>query len=266
MFKRLLMIFQWKDLIRNMVLRNLKIRYQSSALGFLWTMLNPLLMMGVYFIFISLLRIPINLPELLVGILAWNFFVMCVSDSVNVISGYPSLIKRTYFPKLTFPLSMVLANLINFLLSLLVLAAFLALYAGIIKPDYALRLGYPLLLLPLLIIIQTMLIFGLSNIFSALNVYFKDIQHIVQILLLAWFFLTPVMYTIDRVQIRGETVFHLYLLNPMTSVVVFYRYIFLGKPIPSTLFFYLSLLISPLIFLAGTFFFLKKEPFFADEL
>lgn len=261
-------IRQWKDLIRNLVLRNLRIRYKGSTLGFFWTMLNPLFMMAIYFVFIKLLKIPIDLPQLLIGILVWQFFVMCLSDSVNAITGYPSLIKRTYSPKYVFPLSMVLANLVNFLLSLIVLVVFLVIYA--VAFSYPIRITPGLLLLPLIILLQAALILGLSNFFSCLNVYFKDIEHIMSIILLAWFFLSPIMYTLDTVREKtvemGPWIFNLYLMNPMASIVTCYRYVFLGIPIPSGPYFYLSLLLSPLIMLAGTSIFLKKEPYFADEL
>ena len=264
----LLKLYQWKDLIRNMIIRNLKIRYKGSALGFLWTMINPLFMMAIYFIFISLLKIPIDLPQLLVGILVWQFFVMCLSDSVGAVTGYPTLIKRTNFPKLVFPLSMVLANLINFLLSLVVLVLFLLVYT--VAFSYPLRITPALLLLPLVILIQTALILGLSNFFACWNVYFKDIEHIMSIILLACFFLSPVMYPLERVQRQtgsiGPWVFKLYLLNPMASIVTCYRHVFLGIALPQTIFLYISLLLSPLILFLGTLTFLKKEPYFADEL
>lgn len=267
MLQRLLSTFQWKDLIRNLVLRNLRIRYKGSALGFVWTMLNPLLMMLIYFIFVTLLRTGIDLPQLLVGILVWQFFVMCVSDSINAITGYPSLIKRTSFPKLTFPVSMVLANLVNFLLSLVVLAVFLALYVGIFNPAYPLLIDWTIVLLPLAVALQICLILGLSCCFSALNVYFRDIEHIMSVALLAWFFLTPVMYTIQMVESRaGPALFNLYLLNPMASLVTLYRRLFLGSPLPGGIAFYVSVSLAPIILVVGTAVFLKKEPFFADEM
>ena len=267
MLNRLILLFKWKDLIRNLVLRNLRIRYKGSMLGFLWSMLNPLLMMLIYFIFVTLLKTGIDLPQLLVGILAWQFFVMCISDSINVITGYPSLIKRTSFPKLTFPVSMVLANLVNFLLSLVVLAIFLALYAGIFNPAYPLRIDSAILLLPLVVALQLCLILGLASFFSALNVYFRDIEHIMSVALLAWFFLTPIMYTIEMVQTRvSALLFNLYLLNPMAALVTLYRRLFLGNPLPHTPVFYLSLALPPIILIAGVALFLKKEPYFADEM
>ena len=270
MFEQLRTIYEWKDLIRNLVLRNLRIRYKGSALGFLWTMINPLFMMGIYFLFIKLLKIKIDLPQLLIGILVWQFFVMCLSDSVNAITGYPSLIKRTYSPKYVFPLSMVLANLINLLLSLIVFIVFMIVYT--LAFSVPLQTGFGLLLLPLAIIIQAMLVLGLSNFFSCLNVYFKDIEHIMSIILRAWFFISPIMYPLELVTqgmktaAMGPWVLNLYILNPMTSIVIFYRYVFLGLPPPESIYFYISLLLSPLIMIAGTMIFLKKSPYFADEL
>ncbi len=267
MLQRLISTWKWKDLIRNLVLRNLRIRYKGSALGFVWTMLNPLLMMLIYFVFVTLLRTGIDLPELLVGILVWQFFTMCINDSIHAITGSPSLIKRTSFPKLTFPLSMVLANLVNFLLSLVVLAVFLVLYAGVFNPAYPLRIDWALLLLPLVVALQIALILGLACVFSALNVYFRDVEHIISVGLLAWFFLTPVMYTIQMVESRaGPALFNLYLLNPMASLVTLYRRLFLGSPLPGGIAFYVSVSLAPIILVVGTAVFLKKEPFFADEM
>lgn len=261
---RILEILKWKDLIRNLVLKNLRIRYKGSALGFLWTMLNPMFMMFIYFIFIRLLRIAIDLPSLLVGILAWQYFVMCLSDSVNAITAHPSLIKRTSFPRLVFPLSMVLANLINFLLSLIVLIVFLAVYSLFF--GYSINLGPALLLLPAVILLQTALVMGFASFFACLNVYFKDIEHIMSILLLAWFFLTPIMYPLDKVQLEASQFFNLYLLNPMVPVVALYRYVFLGVAPPTGTVFLFSCLLSLVILIAGVAVFLKKELYFADEM
>ncbi len=262
--KKILEIIKWKDLIRNLVLKNLRIRYKGSALGFLWTMLNPMFMMFVYFIFIRLLRIAIDLPSLLVGILSWQYFVMCLNDSVNAITAYPSLIKRTSFPRIVFPLSMVLANLINFLLSLIVLGLFLVSYS--LFSDYSIQLGAALLWLPAVIVMQTALVMGFSSFFACCNVYFKDIEHIMSILLLAWFFLTPIMYPLEYVQERAGNYFNIYLLNPMVPVVTLYRYVFLGMPVPVSPVFFLSCLSSFLVLIAGVAVFLKKEMQFADVM
>ncbi len=260
----ILEIAKWKDLIRNLVLKNLRIRYKGSALGFLWTMLNPMFMMFIYFIFITLLRIEIDLPSLLVGILAWQYFVMCLSDSVSAITAHPSLIKRTSFPRIVFPLSMVLANLINFLFSLIVLALFLAVYSLLFS--YTIQLGPAVLLLPAVILLQTALVMGFACFFACCNVYFKDIEHIMSILLLAWFFLTPIMYRLEMVRDRAGQFFNLYLLNPMVPVVTLYRFVFLGIPPPLSPVFLISCLSSFLILAGGVAIFLKYEMNFADVI
>jgi len=134
----------------------------------------------------------------------------------------------------------------------------------------ALGTGAGLLLLPLIIVVQVMLVLGLSNFFSCLNVYFKDVEHIMSIILLAWFFLSPVMYPLELVREKtmdmGPWIFNLYILNPMASIVTCYRYVFLGILPPAGPYLYISLLLSPMIMIVGTIFFLKKEPYFADEL
>ena len=266
MLKRILELRRWGDLIRNMVLRNLRVRYKGSALGFLWTMLSSLFMMLIYFVFLRLLKIRIELPELLTGILAWSFFSTCLSDSVAAITASPSLIKRTAFPKLVFPVSMIAANLINFLLSLAVLVLFIAGYA--VFTGYVVGAGWALLALPAVVGLNLLLLFGLCNFFSCLNVYFRDMEHLMGILLLSWFFLTPVMYPIEKVteSRSGDLLLNLYCLNPMVPVVTLYRWVFLGKIPPLVAGFWISIGITLLLALGGTAFFLKREPLFADEM
>ncbi|HPQ66256.1 MAG TPA: ABC transporter permease [bacterium] len=265
MLKTIRELCRWRDLIRNMVLRNLRVRYKGSVLGFLWTMISPLFMMLIYFLFLRLLRIPIDLPELLIGILAWTFFATCLSDAVVVITAAPSLVKRTPFPKLVMPAAMILANLINFLLSLLVLAGFLA--VSIIFFGYRSAAGWSLLALPGVIILNLALVAGLSSFLACLNVYFRDTEHLISILLLAWFFMTPIMYPLERaLGSLSPALFSLYCLNPMVAVVSLYRFVFLGTAPPAAAGFYISMAVCLLTMVLGTAFFLRREPYFADEL
>jgi len=248
-------IIQRRQLIWNLVLRNLKIRYKSSFLGFLWTLLNPLFMTLIYLIFIGILRFNIDIRVLLTGIMPWQFFVMCLSDSVNSVSGNANLVKKTYFPRIILPFSMVVANLVNFLLSLVVLFFLLIFF----KTSFSLMLGF----LPLIIIIQTLFILGLSLIISCSNVYFRDTEHIVSVLLLAWFFLTPILYPIKMVP---ERFLSIYFLNPMASIVALYRTVFLGQALPEWQLLGLSLGIAFVLLAVGSRVFLKFEHYFADEL
>ncbi|MEA3369334.1 MAG: ABC transporter permease [Candidatus Ratteibacteria bacterium] len=256
MFKgKITQIIERRELVWNMVLRNLKIRYKSSVLGFLWTLLNPLFMALIYLIFIGILRFKIDIRVLLTGIIPWQFFVMCLSDSVNSVSGNTNLVKKTYFPRIILPFSMVIANLINFLFSLIVLFALLIFF----KTNF----GFNLIFLPLIILLQTLFILGLSLIISCSNVYFRDTEHIVGVLLLAWFFLTPIIYPLNMVPERFLTI---YLLNPMASIVTLYRAVFLGQALPGWQMPGLSLGISVIVLIFGIRIFLKYEHYFADEL
>ena len=244
-----------RELIWNLVLRNLKIRYKSSVLGFLWTLLNPLFMALIYLVFIGILRFKIDIRVLLTGIIPWQFFVMCLSDSVNSVSGNTNLVKKTYFPRIILPFSMVIANLINYLFSLIVLFALLIFF----KTNF----GFNLIFLPVIILLQTSFIVGLSLIISCSNVYFRDTEHIVGVLLLAWFFLTPIIYPLSMVP---ERFLASYLLNPMASIVTLYRAVFLGQALPGWQLLGLSLGISLIILIFGIWIFSKLEHYFADEL
>lgn len=264
-----------KELIWNLVVRSLKIRYKGSALGFLWTLLNPLLMMLVYWLFISILLsklgITVPLSHLLTGVIFWQFIAMCVSDAVKSISGFPNLVKKTYFPRIVLPLSMVIANLINFALSILVLTAilfFLKLFAS-----EAVDFAY-LWMLPLVLVIQFCLVLGISLLISSANVFFRDIEHIVSVVLQALFFLTPIIYPLEMVKDRLSGVFlSLYLLNPMTPLVTLFRKAFLGRELfpggeflPSEPAFYVSLGLSAVLLFLGVRVFSRLEPYFADHL
>jgi ABC-type polysaccharide/polyol phosphate export permease len=265
-----------KELIWNLVVRSLKIRYKGSALGFLWTLLSPLMMMLIYWLFISILRFQIPLSHLLTGVIFWQFIAMCVSDAVKSISGFPNLVKKTYFPRIVLPLSMVIANLINFALSILVLAAILfllKLFAGE-AVDFAF-----LWMLPFVLAIQFCLVLGISMLISSANVFFRDIEHIVSVALQAMFFLTPIIYplTMVRERIAGLRLsglfLSIYLLNPLASLVTLFRKAFLGRELfsggqflPGEPAFYVSLSLSVVILIIGVRVFGKLEPHFADHL
>src|SRR5512145_2074978 len=120
-------LFARRELIANFVVRNLKQRYKGSALGFLWSLLHPLFLVLIYLVFIRLMRFPMRLPHLLVGVMAWQFLSLCAGDAAGVVLGNASLVKKTWFPRIILPLAAVLGNLVHFLLSLGVLALVLPL-------------------------------------------------------------------------------------------------------------------------------------------
>ena len=215
-----------RDLVVNLVVRDLKARYKSSVLGFLWSLLNPLGMMLVFTVVFTVLLPNNSVPKypifLLCGLLPLNFFSAGVMISINSIVGNANLVKKVYFPREALPLSSVLANLVNFLLGLVVL--FVALFVT------KTHLSPWLWLLPFVILIQTCFILGLAFLLSAINVFYRDTIMIMDTVMLAWFFLTPVVYPIEALPrsypIFGVTVnIHrlMYILNPMASLIAAYR-------------------------------------------
>ena len=237
------------------MVRNLKIRYKGSVLGFFWSLLDPLLMMLVYLLFIKLMRFSIEFPVLLIGVIVWQFFIICTSDSVNTITGSTNLVKKVYFPRIILPLAMAIANLINFLLSVSVLV-FILLF-------FKLHIGMSLLWFPVAVAAQFIFCLGISMFLSTSNVFFRDTEHLLGVITMMWFFMTPIIYPIEKVP---EKFINLYFLNPMASLVTLYRHSFLGVPLPSANTFYLSFIVIIGIFVLGVGTFCCFQKYFADEL
>jgi lipopolysaccharide transport system permease protein len=226
MLRHLRELLTFRDLIANLVIRELKARYKRSILGFLWTLLNPLAMMLVFTIVFTVLMPNNQIPNyplfLLCGLLPWNFFSAGVMVSINSIVGNADLVKKVYFPREALPLSSVLANLVNFLLALLVLFVVMAVFKS--------RLSPWIWLLPLVILVQTCFILGIALMLSTVNVFYRDTLMIMDVVMLAWFFLTPIIYPATYLprsyEIFGYTINVqrlIYILNPMASLVAAYR-------------------------------------------
>lgn len=239
MFAHLKELFQFRDLIRNLVTRNLKVRYKNSVLGVLWSWLNPLFMMLVYTIVFTVMRRSGNGPVsnrqfpvfVLCALLPWNFFAGSVLESIGSIVDNAHLVNKVYFPREILPLSAVLSNLVNFAISLMVLFPMLFIFH--------VRLTSWALLLPLIVAIHLCFVVGVALLLSTLHVFYRDAKAIMEVGMLAWLFVTPVFYPIDILprsqEILGLTVdVHRWtrILNPMASLVATYRDIlYYGRPI-----------------------------------
>ncbi len=264
MVSRLSELLGRRELIRNLVLRQLKIRYKSSSLGFLWSLLNPLIMALVYWVVFSSIfagargaGIEHYAAYLVSGLFAWNFFAGSISDSANAFVGNVSLVKKVYFPRIILPLSAVLTNLVNFILSLVVV--FILLFA------WGRPLGFSLVMLPLLMLIGFMLAAGLSFFLCCLNVLFRDVEHILQVVLFAGFFLTPVIYPYSRV-VTTPKLHLLYFLNPMASLIVCYQNVLYDGVFPPPAFVCVPLVFSIVLLVSGYCFLTKVEAMVIDQL
>jgi lipopolysaccharide transport system permease protein len=237
----------------------LKVRYRNSVLGFVWCLLNPLLMMVVFTIVFTILmrsNIP-NFPVfILVGILAWNLHVASVTGGAGSIVGNAGLVMKVYFPRELIPLSVVLSNTINFVLALI------ALFGIIIV--FRVQLSASIFFLPVILAVQVIFAAGLAFFFSALTVFFRDVGIIMDTVMLAWFFLTPIFY-------RIEDLFHayarlMYIVNPMASIISAYRDVLYHGGMPGLDFLSRTAVTSLAVFAFGYFFFRRCVKHFGEEL
>ncbi len=211
------------DLLRNMVVRDLKVRYRNSVLGFGWSLLQPLLMMLVFtlvFKVLSRTEIP-NYPLfLLTGLLPWNFTHSALSSALRSITGNSALITKVYFPRELLPLSAVLGAFVHFVL------AFALLLIGMLA--FGVEFHSTVLLVPIIMLLQLGLVAGIAMVLAAANVMMRDLEQIVDVGLLAWFFLTPIFYALAIVpndQFLGLDIHRwVFSLNPMATLVTDYRY------------------------------------------
>jgi ABC-type polysaccharide/polyol phosphate export permease len=208
-------IYQNRELIWVLALKELRVRYKRSALGFLWALLNPLLMMiilAVVFSTVMRIAVPRYAIFLLSALLPWTFFSQSLAYSVESLVGNADLLKKVRIAKSVFPVAAVLSNIINFLLSMIPLLLLLAILR------FPLHWTWVYLPVPMLSLILFTL--GCSFFFSIANVFFRDMSHIIQILLSAWFYFSPVIYSLDFVPDRYRFFFR---LNPMLYLLNGFR-------------------------------------------
>jgi len=225
-----------RELLWNLAGRDLKGRYKDSVLGLLWTILAPLFMAGIYIFFLRLLGgrgLQIGMPDIIIGVFAWQFTVQCVTSGLNAFTGNANLVKKVYLPRLLLPTSVVLSALVNYLLMLVVQ---LPLIAFLLWRQHEM-LSIWTLALPVVIVYQTFFNLLLALTVSAANVYFRDTQHLVGLGLSAWFFVSPVMYPLSFVHNLAERwpwLESLYQLNPLTVIITAYRTLQTGAPLVLT--------------------------------
>lgn len=263
-------IYIRRELLFNLVSRNLKSRYKNSFLGFLWSVLVPLFMAVVYMVFLRILRAGIPMEEILIGVFAWQFTAQCIGNGLSCISENSTLVKKVYFPKIILPLSVTMSNLVNFILSLLVQFAMVA----ILVTRHGSHISAWAIALPLLIGYHAVFCFAIALFLSALNVFFRDLEHLVGVLTTAWFFMSPAMYSMELVQqlathfespVLAEMIPNIYMLNPMAAIITAYRAMILPTVDFPLNFFTCITWIIPLVFLCAAYLLFRKlENYFAD--
>ncbi len=250
-------LYQYRELLKTNIQKEIRGKYKGSFLGVLWSFLNPLLMVLVYaLVFSIILRqdIPNYIIFLIVGVIPWNFFTTVINQGTNCIWINSGIIKKVYFPREILPVSVVLAGLVNFLISCIIIMLFV-LISGM-------GFSWHLVWLPLIAILQTLFSLGLLFALCAIDTFARDVEYLVTFLLNLLFYATPIVYTADMF---GQYKWILYL-NPMTHFIEAYRSIFYYQTSPSmTSIMYISLF-TILFLLFGYWIFRKLEKSFAEEV
>jgi len=229
-------IWSYRVLIEHLVRRNLLLRYRGSILGFAWTQIAPLMQLLVYWVVFgyffpgnTLALYPLFIA---VALLPWAYTSDAIATAVRSISDNAPLVRQTYFPREVLPIASVLTSMVNFLLSLPMLILFQCIIRYIAQGT--LSLPWTIAYLPIILLVHTIFVLGLALFLTALAVYSLDVIHFVGIFLQVWFFLTPIVYSLNGISSSMARV--LRWCNPMASFVEYYREILYGQPVASGLF------------------------------
>ncbi len=252
-------LYMYRTMTASLVKKDLKGRYKGSVLGFLWTFINPLLQLGVYtLVFQVILRNPMPnyYMHLFVALVPWIFFSSALTTGSKAVLGQANMVKKIYFPREVLPLSYTLSSFVNMILS------FIVIFAVYIISPLKIKL-IPLLMLPIVMIIQLFLVAGVTMITSSLTVYLRDLEHIMSVLNMALMYLSPVVYPVSYIP---EKYMALYLINPMSPIIIAYRDILYYGNFPEFKIIILAFAESMIIFFGGLMIFGKLKKHFAEEL
>ncbi len=252
-------IYAYREMIFSLVKRDLRGRYKGSALGFAWTFISPLLQLGVYTLVFSVIMrngIKDYYLFLFVALIPWLFFSSSLGGGAGCIRQQADMTKKIYFPREVIPLSYVTSQFVNMLLSLVVV------FAVLLVSGKGLSIN-ALIYLPIIMIIEYVLALGMTLLISSITVYLRDVEYFMSIIVMAWQFLTPVMYGIDMVP---EKLLPFFKLNPMSSVIVAYRDILYYKQAPQLSTLLTAIIFAIVVLVVGFKVFERLKKHFAEEL
>lgn len=253
-------LFNYKELLRNLVAKDLKVKYRGSVLGFVWSLLNPLLMIVVYTIVFGLfMRVKVSQEHyplfLVVGILHWVFFASSFLAATEAILGNANLVRKIDFPRMILPVSAVTFQFIQLLFALGVFALAYPFLGG--------KFWLGLLLYPVVLALQGLMVSGIALVISALTVYYRDLKHLSEVGLVILFWLTPIAYEFTMIPLLTR----LWLrLNPMMTFVIVYQDLFYYHTWPSLASWALMIFWAAGTLGLGYMIFQRLEDRFAEEL
>jgi len=251
-------LWEYRELLYFLIWRDVKVRYKQTVLGAAWAIIQPFFTMVVFSLFFGRLGgIPSDgIPYPIfsyAALVPWTFFANGLTQSSNSLVGSANLITKVYFPRLVVPLSSVLAGVVDFGLSFLVLLAMMAFYG--LMPTWA------VVWLPFLLLLALVTALGVGLWLSALNVQYRDVRYVVPFLTQFWLFATPIAYPSTLLPQPWRT---FYALNPMVGVVEGFRWALLGTGTTSLPLVVMSSLAALVLLVSGAFYFRRMERTFAD--
>ncbi len=249
-------LYRYRWLLYELVIRDVVLRYRGSALGFLWTILNPLLFMAIYTLVFSV-YLRIGMADyavfLIAGLIPWLWFASAIQTGTTSIIDGRMYVGKAVFAPIILVLVPVLSNFVNFLLSLPILLVIIALFH--------MKIGWPIIVLPLLVGIQLLLTLDLLLLLATVNVFFRDLQQLIAVALLLVFYLTPIIYPLSSV----PESFRFYVLaSPMSSLILSYQDIFYYNVLPDWKHVLYALAASIALFYIGHAAFERYKDAFAD--
>ncbi len=246
------------EFLKSNVKKDIRGKYKGSFLGILWSFINPLLSVLVYaivFPYIMRMKVENYLIYLITGMIPWTFFTSAINTGIVSILSNADIIKKVYFPRILLPISAVTSALVNFGISCIIVLLF-CVFGGV-------GVSYHLIWLPIIAIIQYILLLGITFILSAIEMYMRDIEHIITFVLAMAFYVTPILYSPD---IFPENLSWILKINPMAHLIYAYRDIFLYHQNPSIIGLGIVLLFAILVFIIGYSIFEKLQKGFAEEV
>ena len=251
-------LYEYRELLKSSIKKDVGGKYKNSVLGVLWSFLYPLLQIAVYAIVFPLIMIS-NMENYTVfvccGLIPWNFFSTAISRSSFTMIENGNILKKVYFPREILPISVVTSEAVNFVISTIIILAFVL--------GTGMGLTWYVIFYPVILLIQYILLIGISLFVSSITVYFRDLQHFIGIALQLLFYATPIVYATN---IIPESYQWILRLNPMTFIIDGYRSIFYYQQQPDFISLGITLLVSLILCVVGYLLFSKLQKRFAEEL
>lgn len=254
MKSRIRELLAYRELVANLTVRDVKLKYKRSSLGVAWSLLNPLLMMVIYTVVFSVLLKAVRVPNywalVLAGLLAWVFFANALGSATTSFVHSSNLISKVYFPIEALPIASVMAQFVNFVIST---ALLLVILAGARILTGTPPLGPSLVLLPVIMAAQLIFTAGLALLVATVTVYLRDLEHLIALGLTAFFYLTPVLYPLDRsaLPVHSDQFIAILRLNPLSWYLSSYHAVLFYGRWPDPVLFTLALVAAPLALALG---------------